>query len=143
VDATCRFRGPGPRFGPYHIDPRPGRTGAEAVRDGAGGPEELFHCVADGNLMNMALPAGDVFRFETPRPLLKANSMGEVTADSERFLFPDSMAKSAPGPFTAPKNLAGKGLATLRRNIICCSFSDAPHTQKSRPHIQSVGVVGR
>jgi hypothetical protein len=60
-----------------------------------------------------------------------------------RFLFPDSMAKSAPGPFTAPKNLAGKGLATLRRNIICCSFSDAPHTQKSRPHIQSVGVVGR
>jgi hypothetical protein len=76
VDATCRFRGPGPRFGPYHIDPRPGRTGAEAVRDGAGGPEELFHCVADGNLMNMALPAGDVFRFETPWPLLDANSMG-------------------------------------------------------------------
>jgi hypothetical protein len=28
--------GPGARFGPYHIDPRPGRTGAEAVRDGAG-----------------------------------------------------------------------------------------------------------
>jgi hypothetical protein len=54
--------------------------------------------------MNMALPAVDVFRFETPRPLLKANSMGEVTADSERFLFPDSMAKGVPGPFTILTN---------------------------------------
>jgi hypothetical protein len=52
----------------------------------------------------MALPAGDVFRFETPRHLLKANSMGEVTADSERFLFPDSMAKGVPGPFTILTN---------------------------------------
>jgi hypothetical protein len=64
----------------------------------------LFHRAADGNLVNMALPAGDVFRFETPRHLLKANSMGEVTADSERFLFPDSMAKGVPGPFTILTN---------------------------------------